>query len=139
MGVDMSLDFSEINYWAVIVAAVAHMALGFLWYSPVLFGNVWMKAINLKKEDMKGSAGPIVGSMILAIVIALVLGCLVQLTGSMDTTSGITLGVLIGIIIAATIGTNFLYENGKATLFYISVGYHFIGIVIMSLIIALWQ
>ena len=33
-----------INYLAVIVLTFFSMILGFLWYTPVLFGATWMKA-----------------------------------------------------------------------------------------------
>ena len=32
-----------INYIAVLVSAVIGMAIGALWYSPLLFGKIWMK------------------------------------------------------------------------------------------------
>ena len=39
----------EINYLAVLVAAIASMALGFLWYGP-LFGNQWKKQSKLRGQ-----------------------------------------------------------------------------------------
>ena len=46
------LQFGEINYLAVLIATAVTMVLGFLWYSPVLFGNAWVKQIGLNKEEM---------------------------------------------------------------------------------------
>ena len=40
----------DLNYWAVLVSAVASMTIGALWYSPILFGKIWM---NLMKIDLK--------------------------------------------------------------------------------------
>ena len=42
---------------AIVVAAVAGMVIGALWYSPLLFGNAWLKAIG-KTEDELASATP---------------------------------------------------------------------------------
>jgi len=42
----------EINYLAVLVAAIASMALGFLWYGP-LFGNQWKKLMGFTDKSMK--------------------------------------------------------------------------------------
>ena len=36
----------SLSVTAIIVAAVAGMAIGALWYSPILFGNAWLKAIG---------------------------------------------------------------------------------------------
>ena len=34
---------SIINYWAVITTGVIAFALSLIWYSPILFGEIWMK------------------------------------------------------------------------------------------------
>ena len=46
---------TEINYGLIILAAVAQFVLGALWYSPLLFGNMWMQimeATHLSKEEL---------------------------------------------------------------------------------------
>ncbi|HYU64967.1 MAG TPA: DUF1761 domain-containing protein, partial [Candidatus Paceibacterota bacterium] len=46
-----------LNYWAILVAAVAQMVIGALWYGP-LFGKMWMHLTHRTMDDMKGqSAG----------------------------------------------------------------------------------
>jgi hypothetical protein len=45
----------DINWIAVIVAAVVNMVVGALWYSPQLFGKQWAKVLGKKVSDM-GSA-----------------------------------------------------------------------------------
>ncbi|MBL7728827.1 MAG: DUF1761 family protein, partial [Dinghuibacter sp.] len=42
-----------INHWAVWVCAAANLALGALWYSPVMFFNAWKKENRLNDEDLK--------------------------------------------------------------------------------------
>ncbi len=37
----------EINYLAVVVAALGSFLLGGLWYSPALFGKVWQREAGL--------------------------------------------------------------------------------------------
>ena len=41
-----------INYWAVLVSAVAFFAVGSLWYG-LLFGDAWMKAMGWTKESLE--------------------------------------------------------------------------------------
>ena len=43
----------EINWIAVVVAAVACFLLGGLWYSPVLFGKAWQRETGLTDEQLK--------------------------------------------------------------------------------------
>jgi cation transport ATPase len=40
----------EVNYLAVLLAALSSMVVGSIWYAPGVFGNVWMK---LAKVDPK--------------------------------------------------------------------------------------
>ncbi len=39
----------QINFTLIILATVAQFTLGALWYSPVLFGNTWMKIMGAEK------------------------------------------------------------------------------------------
>ena len=41
------------NYLAMLAAAVVPMIIGFLWYGPILFQNIWMKEANVTEEKMK--------------------------------------------------------------------------------------
>ena len=55
--------FMSVNLWSVLVAAVATMVVGFLWYSPLLFARPWMVAMGYDPDDkarmeaMQKSAG----------------------------------------------------------------------------------
>ena len=43
------------NWPAILAATVAGMLLGALWYSPLLFGKAWMRALG-KTEAEVGTA-----------------------------------------------------------------------------------
>ncbi len=40
----------SVNYWAVLLAAVSSMAVGYLWYSPVVFGKLWTKLSGVSMD-----------------------------------------------------------------------------------------
>ena len=44
----------NINYLAVVVAAIVNMALGSLWYGPI-FGKAWIKMMKFSESDMKAA------------------------------------------------------------------------------------
>lgn len=46
------MEIGNVNYVAVLAAAVAAMAVGFIWYGP-LFGKKWAKLVGAKEKDMK--------------------------------------------------------------------------------------
>ena len=41
----------SISLVPVLVASLLSFILGWIWYSPLLFGNVWMKEMGMKKPD----------------------------------------------------------------------------------------
>ncbi len=45
----------NINFLAVLVAALVPMVMGFIWYNPKVLGNAWMQAAGLNEEKMKGA------------------------------------------------------------------------------------
>jgi asparagine N-glycosylation enzyme membrane subunit Stt3 len=116
------------------------MVLGFLWYSPVLFGNAWVKLRNMKKEEMKGG-GPI--TYILTALTALggsfILAFLLTLGSETTWLTGLTIGLLIGLSISLKIGMNYLFENSKLQLYFITIGYHLVSYMIAGIIIGAWQ
>ena len=48
-----------INYLAVLVAVVASMVIGFVFYHPAVLGRVWMRLVGHSDESM-GSRSPLV-------------------------------------------------------------------------------
>ncbi|MCE5168387.1 DUF1761 domain-containing protein [Paenibacillus profundus] len=129
------LDLSQINIWAVLLATAATMVLGFLWYSPLLFGNAWAKRLNVNMEDLSGGAATYVLTALTALGGAFILAWLVSLAGEPTIASGMTIGLLVGISISLKIGMNYLFEGRKLGLYLITVGYHLISYLIAGLII----
>ncbi len=45
----------DINFLAVLVAALVPMIMGFIWYNPKVLGTAWMNAAGVTEEKMKGA------------------------------------------------------------------------------------
>lgn len=140
----MDLDvLSDLNWLAVIVAALAYFMLGALWYAPPIFGNAWMKAAGLSMEgEGPGPAiyvAPFVGALVATIATAM----LAMATASDTASEGLVLGIVIAVGFAATlIGTTAVFESTKpnaARWAMISAGYHAVGIVIAAVIMSTWD
>ena len=43
----------EINFLAVLVAALSSFVVGFVWYNPKVFGTIWMNEIGMTEEKAK--------------------------------------------------------------------------------------
>ena len=45
----------EVNYTLILAATVVQFVLGALWYSPLMFGKIWMQVMemgNKSKEEL---------------------------------------------------------------------------------------
>ena len=131
-----------INYTADAVAAVVSWVIGMLWYSPILFGNLWAKLskIDMKKMDMKKEMPKIaIIGLLSAFVSAVVLGLLIDMTVSTTATEGMTLGFWVWLGFAATTLINgVLYEKKPWSLYIINSGYLLAAYVSMGAVIVLW-
>ena len=45
-----------INHLAVFICAILNLALGALWYSPLLFHRAWLSETNLSEEQLSKSS-----------------------------------------------------------------------------------
>lgn len=91
------IDFSSINIVAVLVASVASMAIGFIWYSSKVFGTAWMNYVgmteaDMSNTDMKKSMGTgFVATLISVTFIALLL----QIIGTSNITEATTVAFVL--------------------------------------------
>ena len=130
----------EVNYFAVIAAAVATFALGGLWYSPALFGKAWQREAGVSEAQMKNANMALIFgltfvlSLIAAWVFALFLGPRPPM--SLGLGAGFSAGLCW---VAASLGINYLFERKSFKLWLINGGYHTLQFTIIGLILALWH
>lgn len=67
----------EFNIFAILVAAVSALAVGFIWYNPKVFGNAWMQAADMTEEKIKG--GNMGKIFVLALIFAFLLAFSLQM------------------------------------------------------------
>ena len=130
----------EINWIAVVVAAVASFLLGGLWYSPALFGKVWQREAGLTDEQIKnGNMAKIFGlSLLLALLAAWNFANFLGPRPSV--VFGTAVGASAGLLwVGASFGINYLFERKSFKLFAINAGYHTLQFLIFGLIIGLWR
>lgn len=134
------MDFPEINYWAVLVAALATFAIGSIWYSPILFAKAWMKELGFTAENMgKPNMPKIFGvSFLLMLVMAFNLAAFYG--GKLDWQEGMIYGALTGIgWVAAAIGINYLFERRSIKIWLINAGYMAVSFTTMGAILGAWH
>ena len=141
----MGLPGIDVNLLAVLVAAIASIIIGSLWYSPLLFGNTWIKLMGFSKRDMekakqKGMAGSYFVTLIASIVMGYVMAYLIYFMSVAIVIDGIMLGVLawLGFIVPLLIG-NVLWDGKPMKLFFIHAFYWLVNVIVMSAILTAWK
>ena len=109
----MDIDFGSVNYLAIVAAVVLNMALGALWYSPLLFARPWMAANGFTEEQIRAEgAGIGYGvSVVVSVVLAFAVALLAEAVGADMAVEGLLLGLLVGVgFVATTAGVNYVFE-----------------------------
>ena len=136
---DLSLQFSEINWLSVIVAALAAFGIGGFWYSPLMFSKVWQKELKISDEDIKNAnMGMIFGlAFILNLIAATVLDMFIGRESSLI--SGMLSGLIVSVAwIGTALGINYLFGRKSFKLFLIDSGYFVSFFIVMGAILGAW-
>ena len=128
----------QINWVAVVIAAVAHQAVGFVWYGLV-FAKTWQEATGRTDAEIRASGGAtqalIIGS-IGALVMAAAFALLLTLVADRTITTGIVWGALLGIgFVATTTVINGAYENRKPVVTALFAAYETVALIVMGAIL----
>ena len=83
----------KINYWAVVVAALAAFLMSSLYYSPLLLGNVWLAVDPGSAAGTTPSIGKVLGEIVRTLVITFVLARLIGLLGASDWKGAVSLAL----------------------------------------------
>lgn len=136
-----------INYWAVLVSAIAAMGLGYLWYGP-LFGKPWVAMMGWSRGEMESKMKTGVGPQYLlqavgALVMAYVLAHSIIFAGSYLHQTGIAAGIegavwsWLGFVAPVSLGS-VLWDGKPWKLWMINSGYFLVTLVVMGIILGWW-
>lgn len=128
------------NWFGIILAAIAQMVVGFIWYGP-LFGKTWMSmmGINTQRMSREGMGRTYAIQAVGSLVTAYVLAKLVGMMGAKTLAAGVQAGfwVWLGFVATVTLGS-VLYERRSWNLYVLNNGYQLVSLAIMGAILVRW-
>ncbi len=129
-----------VNYWAVLAGAVASVIIGALWYSPMLFANVWLKATGKTKEEQSGAGKSIALMVIGALLVSCIMARFVAYAGATTAATGMIIGfwAWLGFSFTTAWATT-VFETKNWTLFALTAGYHLVEFLVVGAILAVWS
>jgi hypothetical protein len=128
----------DVNWLAVLTAAISSFLLGGLWYSPAMFQKAWQRAAGLRDEQLAAhSARVFGGSFVLALAAA---ASFAMFLGKLPVATATAYGACAGVLwVAASFGINYLFERKPLSLFLINGGYHALQFTLFGFILGLWH
>ncbi len=129
--------FTALNYLAVVVAGIVHMATGLIWFNTRLFGKQWAE---LTKQELKPAKEWIIAGIIGHQIIAFVLAVVISMAQATTMLEGIAVAMSIWLGFVVTLETGeLIWEKIPFKLFLIRIGNHFIALSLAGMILAVWR
>ncbi len=132
----------NINYVGVLLAAIASMIVGWIWFGP-LFGKSWKQlsgssgrqADKMKKGEGKGMAIEFVLSLLMGYVLAYI----VKASMAANAFEGLQVGawIWLGFLLPLTVG-GALWESKPVKLVMIKAGFRLVQAMAMGAVIGWW-
>lgn len=137
-----------INYLAVLVAAIASMVIGFVWYGP-LFGKQWIALSGMTPDKIEaakaGGMGKayflqLVGSLVMAYVLAHALVFAQAYMKVEGVSAGLTTGFWnwLGFIAPVTLGS-VLWDGKPWKLWILNNAHYLVALLVMGIILSLFR
>lgn len=134
----------EVNWLAISIATLSTMVVGSIWYTPKVFGNMWIELAKLDRKQMeKNGVWPILTTLVVSFITAYVLAHISFLSNqffqnsflqdSLTTAFWVWLGFT-----AARMITHDAFEGRRKKLTLLTIGHEFVTYMVMGLVIGLF-
>ena len=124
------------NWLAIIIAVIANMVIGTLWYGNWAFGKSWMKLSgHTMGEGMQ--VGPLYAlTALAALVQAITMSWFLGQTGANSGAAGAIIGLYVGLgFVASAMFAEVLFAGRPPRLYAITAGYSVVAAIVQGAII----
>lgn len=137
----MDWHLQDLNYVAIVFAAIAANVIGAAWYSKLMFANAWLPLVGKSEEEVSGTQTvlPFVVSIASSIVLAFVLAIIIDQVGS-GVNAGVIVGAIAGVgIFAMGDAPHAAFVGRPPMLYLIDAGQTSTGMIAMGAILGTWR
>jgi hypothetical protein len=134
-----------VPYGHVAALTLASFILSWVWYSPLLFGKPFMKALGIPEnhqmtaEDKKRFPMLMANGLFCSFAMVWSLQVLILSVNVMDWAGGAVLGAVLWFGFGLTGGLNTLWEKRSTTLIWIGAGNSLFSYAVFGAILAAWR
>ncbi len=137
------MDYTSVNFIAILVCGIMAMIVGGLWYSPILFGKQWIAMSGVSQAKLEEGKNKMFVSYVINFVASLimfyVLAHFVQLAKAVSWTEGVTTGfwLWLGLVAPTSLGS-VLWEQKPWLLWVLNNSYYLLMLMAAGAILAVW-
>ena len=131
-----------VNFWAVLVAAVAAMVLGSLWYSPFGFGKLWMRLRGADMSEMGGKfpADKFALQFVAALLTAFFIAEFAAWLGVISVVGGLVVGLWLWLgFVTTTMLGGVLWDKMPWSVYVLNIVEMLLSFLLMGAIIGVWR
>ncbi len=122
---------------SIFIAAIVYYIIGAIWYSPLLFGEVWGRLAKVNFKQMKNKSTLYIVSFISSLIQAFFLALLLDNLKIITTLDAIIVGlfIVVGFVFTTELAP-VLWLKKPLRLYFIEISYRLVGFIAMSVILA---
>lgn len=130
----------DVNWVAVIVAAIVNMVVGAVWYSKPLFAKEWSKLTGRKMDQMGDGSMSYGVAAIGALLQSYILAHFVVYAAATTFWEGVVTGFWLWLgFVAVVVAVHNMFEGRSWSLWKINAGYFLIVLLINGGLLAVWR
>jgi hypothetical protein len=141
------MELGQLNFLAILVAALVANIIGAVWFSPKAFFPVWWKLIGKRPDESPGSENMayVFGMTFLGVLgytfgLALVLEVITVAHGSLDVGTGALVGAMLGLLIGGGASLSHRMFAGQGfKVWLVEIGNDVVALAVVGAILAAWQ
>lgn len=130
----------SVSLMAVLAGVVISMVLGFAWYSPMLFGNLWMKELGKKKDELGSPNTGYFAMVVASALMTYIMAHFVSYAGADTASEGLVAGLWLWLGFVATTGVGkTVFQGQSVKLYLIDYGYNLVQFALIGMLLAVWR
>jgi hypothetical protein len=130
----------ELNWLAIVVAAVAGYGVGAIWFMPAVFGNAWMNELGKTPEQMGSPAKAMGVAAITTLFSTLALACILGALSAQSFGNYFTISALVAIgIYGLTMISDSFFCGWTLKFVAIQAGYRVVMFIIIGVVLFLFR
>ena len=137
----MIQEIPNINWLAVLVAAILRLAVGTIWFSPIAFVKPWQALTGVTPESMRSGLGKAITlDLVMSLLMAITLAEIIGIAHIADWYNGALVGAWawVGFVLATQLPL-MTYENRSLRLIAINTGAILVSLLLMGALLGLWH